>query len=116
MSGLRLDPVQPTHGQAISFFVTFLNTANTDDTQKWQVYIYKADNPARRNSETTALLSTFQAGSVEFKAVGGFQIGATGNACDYFFARVVTLDPNNKATELPKPEGPTFEKGFAVCQ
>jgi hypothetical protein len=115
-TAMRLEPAQPAHSQATSFFVTFLNTATTDNNQRWAVYIYKADNLTRRNNETTVLPTTFQPGSVELKSIGTFQIGSTGNPCDYFSARVVTLDQNNKGIELTKPDGTVFEKGFAVCQ
>lgn len=40
----------------------------------------------------------------------------TGNACDFYFARVELLDINNKATDMTKPDGQVFEKGFSVCQ
>jgi hypothetical protein len=115
-TAMRLEPAQPAHSQATSFFVTFLNTATTDNNQRWAVYIYKADNLTRRNNETTVLPTTFQPGSVELKSIGTFQIGSTGNPCDYFSARVVTLDQNNKGIELTKPDGTVFEKGFTVCQ
>jgi hypothetical protein len=117
VTNIRLDPSQPAHAQDTSFFVTFLNTASTENNQKWQVYIYKADNPARRNNETTVLQTPFQPGSIELKAIGTFKYGATGNACDFFFAIVVTLDQNNKGIELTKPgELQRFEKGFSICQ
>lgn len=113
---MRLDPPQPTHGQAVSFYVTFLNTAATDNNQRWQVYIYKADTPTRRNNETTVLLTTFQPGSVELKALGTFTFGPTGSPCDYFYAVVDILDINNKGTDLTQPDGKTFQKALVICQ
>ncbi len=116
VTAMRLEPSQPSHGQDTSFFVTFLNTASTEQNLKWQVYIYKADNPVRRNNETTGLQTTFTPGPIELKAIGTFKFGATGNQCDFFFARVVWLDINNKGNEFTKPDGQVFERGFSVCQ
>jgi len=114
--GMRLDPPQPTHGQAVSFFVTFLNTATTEQNFKWQIYIFKSDTPGRRNNETSILQTTFRPGAVELPASGTFRFGATGNACDFFDAQVVWLDINNKGTPFNKTDGGVFDRGFSICQ
>ncbi|MCL4394956.1 MAG: hypothetical protein M1482_09180 [Chloroflexi bacterium] len=116
VTSVRLDPEQPTHGQSISFYVSFLNTATSVQNVKWQVYIYRADNPTRRNNETTVVQTAFNPGPIELQAVGTFRYGSTGNACDFFFARVDQLDINNKGIDLTKPDGQVFEKGFSICE
>lgn len=114
---MRLDPPQPVHGQEISFFVSFLNTAATDQNPKWVVFVYRADSPTRPNTQTSVTQTTIQPGTLEIKAPSGvIKFGATGNACDFYFARVDSLDINNKGTDMVKPDGPVFEKGFTVCQ
>jgi hypothetical protein len=116
VTGIRLDPSQPAHAQNISFLVSFLNTANTDQNQKWVVYIYRADNPTKINTQTAATQSTFPPGATDIQAQPPVKFGVTGNVCDYYTAEVNWLDINNKATPFTQPDGQKLTKGFAVCQ
>jgi hypothetical protein len=116
-TGMRLDPAQPAHGQSISFSVSFLNTASGDQNVKWVVLIYRADNPTRSNTQTTVVQTTFPPGATDIQAPSGtIKFGSTGNACDYYFARVDQIDINNKGTDMTGPDGKVFEKPFTVCQ
>ncbi len=116
VTAIRLDPSQPAHAQDISFSVSFLNTANGDQNQKWVIYIYRADNPTKINLQTAVTQSTFPSGSTDLQALPPVKFGVTGNACDYYFAQVDSVDVNNKGTPLSQPDGQALTKGFAVCQ
>ena len=116
VTSIRLDPSQPAHAQNISFNVSFLNTANGDQNQKWVIYIYRADNPTKINQQTAVTQSTFPPGATDLQALPPVSFGVTGNACDYYFAQVNSIDINNKGTPLTQPNGQALTKGFAVCQ
>ncbi len=117
VTSMRLDPPQPTHTQSISFYVSFLNTASGDQNVKWVILIYRADNPTRSFSQTAVNQTAFSPGATaDFAAPGSFKLGSTGNACDFFFARVDQIDANNKGTDMTTPDGKTFEKSFTICQ
>ncbi|MBI5035392.1 MAG: hypothetical protein HZB51_33110 [Chloroflexi bacterium] len=117
VTAMGMDQPQPAHGQIINFTVSFLNTSAGDVSVKWKVYIYRADNPAKPNTESALVAASFPPGKSDHVPVPlNFKIGATGNDCDYFFARVDTLDNNNKPTDLTASDGKVFEKGFSVCK
>ncbi len=115
VTDLRLNPDRPAFNSAVSFFVTFANTTSTFQNFKWLVYIFRADTPSRANNQTTAVQGSFPAGSGEYSALGTFRYGATGNQCEFFFARVGWLDADNKTTFFTQSDGKVFEKGFSVC-
>ena len=116
VTNLRLDPVQPAHRVNTSMFVSFLNTAPGDQNVRWVVYLYRADNPTRVNSQSPVNQATFRTGAApEQDSLIKFNLGATSSTCDYFFARVDILDINNKGTDLPGIDGKTFERGFSIC-
>jgi hypothetical protein len=117
VTGIQLDPSQPAHAQNITFSVSFLNTANADQNQKWVIYIYNpAINPNRPSTQTAVTQSTFPPGPTDLQASPPVKFGVTGNACDYYFAQVDSIDINNKGTPLTQPNGQALTKGFAVCQ
>ena len=116
VTGVRLDPSQPAHAQNITFSVSFLNTANGDQNQKWVIYIYRADNPTKMNQQTAVTQSTFPPGTTDLQAQPTVKFGVTGYACDYYFAQVNSIDINNKGTPLTQPDGQALTKNFAVCQ
>jgi hypothetical protein len=114
---MGMDQAQPAHGQNVNFTVSFLNTGSGDVSVKWKVYIFRADTPARSNTESAAVPAAFHPGPTLDQPVPmNFKLGSTGNDCDYFFARVDTLDVNNKPTDLTTTDGKVFEKGFSVCK
>lgn len=115
VGNVRLEPDQPKHNDVITFFVTFLNTTGAVQNYRWRVYIYKADTPSRTSSETTFLSSAITTGTTEDQSLGTFRYGASGNQCDYFFARVGWPDDQNNIHFFPAPNGQTAEKGFSVC-
>ena len=116
VTAIQLNPNQPAHAQNISFSVSFLNTASGDQNQKWVIYIYRAENPTKINQQTAITQSTFPPGATNLQALPPVNFGATGNACDYYFAQVDSVDVNNKGTPLGQPDGQALTKGFAVCQ
>jgi hypothetical protein len=117
VTSLRLDPPQPAHNQTIAMGVTFLNTAGGDQNVKWVVYVFRAENPTRPNTQSPVNPASFKTGpTAELDSLIRFKLGATGNACDFFFARVDILDINNRGTDLPGIDGKLFEKGFSICQ
>jgi hypothetical protein len=117
VTSLRVQPAQPAFNQSISFYPTFANTSSGDYAAKWLVYVWKADEVTKTNNETAALFTHFPVGTAEYAAAddGGFKYGATGRTCEYFFARVAMLDPNNKPIYLTDLSGKTVEQGFSVC-
>jgi hypothetical protein len=116
VTGLRLQPFdQPQHNMDTTFFVTFLNNSNTVQNFTWKVYIFKADSPAKSNTDLTGVFTSFPVGSKEVQAGSTFRYGPTGNQCDYFFARVGFLDANNNIIYFSQPNGQIFQKGFQVC-
>lgn len=117
VSDLIVDPVQAAHGQNIAFAVAFSNTSSGDQNVKWKVYVYRADNPIKSNTESAAVPVSYPPGMIPLQSVPlNFKLGSTGNNCDYFFARVATLDNNNQPNVLNGLDGKIFEKGFAICQ
>ncbi len=116
VTNLRLQPSgTPQHFMPTTFFATFQNTTTTVQNFTWRVYIYRADTPNKSNIETTNLLTAFPVGTEEVQSLGTFTYGATGNPCDYFFARVGWIDANNKITFFTTPDGQVYQKGFQVC-
>jgi hypothetical protein len=114
VTNLRIDPNPPVRGAELNFYATFANTASTIYNPRWVVYIYKADTPNRTYGETSILQSTIAGGTGEIKALGFWKL-PLGGPCDYFFARVASLDVNNKPVMYTSPDGAVFEKGFTVC-
>lgn len=116
VTGIRLQPQdQPLHNMDTSFFVTFQNTSSAAQNFTWKVYIFKADTPAKSNSDLTGVSTSFPAGSKEVQAGSTFRYGPTGSACDYFFAQVGFLDANNNIIYFSQPDGQAFKKGFQIC-
>lgn len=117
VTSMGMDQAQPVHGQLINFTVSFLNTTGGDLTVKWRVYIYRADAPSKSNTDSAPVLATFPPGPTLGQPVPmNFKYGASGNACDNFFARVDTVDSSNKPIgELTTTDGKVFQKDFAVC-
>ncbi len=115
VTNIRLQPEQPTFNQNITFAPTFLNTTGVVQNFRWAVYIYRADTPTKSDNETTVQLFNIPVGSTEFQSPGSYRYGATGNQCEYFFARVGWLDANNKITFFANTDGKVYEKGFKIC-
>ena len=115
VTGMRLDPAQPAHNQTINLYPTFNNPTNAPQNYMWNVFIYRASTPLNPETDTTAVQSSFAAGSnTEAKAGNSYSFGATGNTCDYFFARV-GWKSGDKVYFFAQPDGKIFEKGFAIC-
>lgn len=115
VTNVRISPERPAFNQNVSFAATFLNTAAGDQNLSWRVYIFKADSPAKSNSETTPLASAFPPGTKEFNSPGTFHYGPTGRGCEYFFVRVGWINSENKIVYFNTPAGTLYEKGFMVC-
>jgi hypothetical protein len=115
VTNIRLEPSQPAHAKDIAFSVSFLNTASADQNPKWVIFVYRADNPTRANTQTAVTQSTVPVGTLDVQANPTVRFGGTGNACDYYFAQVDLIDINNKGTPIPQPDGQPYTKGFAVC-
>lgn len=117
VTAMGMDQAQPVHRQLINFTVSFLNTTDGDLTVKWRVYIYRADTPSKSNTDSAPVLATLHPGPTPDQPVPmNFKYGSSGNACDYFYARVDTVDSSNKPTgELTTTDGKVFQKDFAVC-
>ncbi len=115
VTDLKLSPPQPIYSQDIAFTATFSNTTSTVQNFRWQVHIYRADTPERRNNETTPRTTAFPVGAGDYPAQGTYRLGPTGYTCDFFFARVAWLDGDGKPTNFPRPDGQVFEKGFHIC-
>lgn len=117
VTGMRLDPIKPAHGQNVSLFASFLNSASADRKVRWKVYIYGADNQINPNTESAVVQETFASGpALDQKVPIAFKFGPTGKNCDYFFMHVVVLDKDNEPFELNTPDGQMFEQSFSVCQ
>jgi hypothetical protein len=115
VTGMRLDPAQPGHSQNINFYPTFNNTTSAPQNFAWKVYVYNAASPANPVLDTTPVQASFVAGSsTEGKAGSPYFWGATGNQCDYFFARVGFQD-GDKRVFYTTPDGKFFEKSFSLC-
>jgi hypothetical protein len=117
VTSLRVQPAQPAFNQSIRFFPTFANTTQGDFAATWLVYVWKADEVTKTNNETAESFTHFPVGTAEYAAAddAGFKYGPTGRVCEYFFARVAMLDPNNKPIYFTDLAGKTVEQGFAVC-
>jgi hypothetical protein len=112
---MDLDPAQPVFNRNIGFNVSFNNTASGPQSFDWKVYIFRADTPGHSNNETTTQSTQFPTGASQESTLGNFRYGATGNTCEYFFARVGWLDADNHITYFPQADGNVFQKGFSVC-
>jgi hypothetical protein len=115
VTGMRLDPPQPGHNQDITFYPTFNNPTGATLNYAWKVFVYKAESPANPTLDTTPVQGSFTAGSTtEGKSGSTYKLGATGNQCDYFFARVGSQD-GDKRVFYTTPDGKFFEKSFSLC-
>ncbi len=117
VTSLRVQPAYPAFGQAIWFYPTFANTASGDFAATWLVYVWKANEVTKTNNETAQSFTHFPPGTAEYRAAddAGFSYGGTGRTCEYFFARVAMLDPNNKPIYLTDLSGKVVEQGFQIC-
>ncbi len=115
INNLRLSPAQPAFSQDITFYATYANTTNAVQNYNWRVYIYRADTVTHSDNETTGLQTGFPVGTGEVQSQGTYSYGATGFPCEYFFARVGWLDPNNKITFFTASDGRIYQKGFSIC-
>lgn len=114
VTGIRLDPGNPAHNAPVIFYVTFTNTTSSTQGYRWRVYIFKADKPAKSNTETTFLQSDVPVGTAEIQSTGSFKYGAA-NQCDYFFTQVGWPDANNNVNFFNDPNGNVAQQGFSVC-
>ena len=115
VTSMRLDPAQPGHNQDIIFYPTFNNTSGIVQNYAWKVFVYNAASPASPVLDTTSVQGAFATGTTtEGKAGSTYRFGATGNQCDYFFARVGFLE-GDKRVFFMSADGKTFEKGFSIC-
>lgn len=96
------------------FYVTFLNTTNADQQYRWNVYVFRADNPKNSFGEASSLVTTLPVGTVEQRALGSWHIGV--GTCGSYFARVAWLDEAKNRTYFTKPDGQVYELWFDVCQ
>jgi hypothetical protein len=112
---VRVDPVKGTRGQAINFFVTFLNNTGGPQTYRWRIRIYEPD---KKNSfgDTATLDTSIPAGISEQASANNWKVTGPGD-CLSFFARVFWADFSSKQeTEFLKPDqsgGPAAQ--FQVC-
>ncbi|MBI5305447.1 MAG: hypothetical protein HY868_25180 [Chloroflexi bacterium] len=112
---LDISPDPAPHQTDLSFTVTFANITGRLQNFKWLVFIYKSDNPTRSYSETTAVTTSIPIAATDHKSLGYWKLGATGNQCDPFVARVAFFDQENKTVFFTSPDGKVFEKPFSVC-
>lgn len=116
VTNVRLQPFDsPQHRMTTSLYVTFQNTTTGDQNFDWRVLIYKTDNMAVSNTDTTLLHSAVSPGTIELQSPGTFYYGVTGNTCDSFVARVGWLDSQKKIEFFTTPDGVLYEKSFQVC-
>jgi hypothetical protein len=112
---VRVDPIKGTRGQAVNFFVTFLNSTGGPQTFRWRVRVYEPD---KKNSfgDTATLDTSIPAGTSEQAAANNWKVTGPGD-CLTFFARVFWADfASKQETEFLKPDqsgGPAAQ--FQVC-
>jgi hypothetical protein len=113
---IRVDPVKPTRGQPVTFYVTFLNTTGSPQGYRWRIRIYYPDNMKNSFGDTTPLNTTIPVGISEQASDNGWKVTGPGD-CMSWLARVWVVDPTTKQeTEFLKPDqsgGPATQ--FQVC-
>jgi len=115
VTNVRLTPDRPAFNQSVTFAVTFLNTATGDQNVSWRVYIFRAAEPTKSNTETGLLRSAIPPGTREVASPGTFAYGPTGRTCEDFFVRVGWLDAENKIVYFNTPDSKVYQKDFRVC-
>lgn len=114
VTGLRTDPLVIGPSTDVGFFVTFLNTTGAPLQNRWNVYVFRTDNPKKSIGEASAQTTAIPVGSAVQQALGSWRIGV--GACGDYIARVGWLDEGRNITYLLKPDGGTYELWFHVCQ
>jgi len=114
VTNLRTDPAVLGPSMDAGFFVTFLNTTNTAQQYRWNVYVFRTDNPKNSFGEASDQVTSIPVGTGEQQALGSWRIGA--GTCGSYFARVARLDEAKNRTYLTKPDGNVYELWFNVCQ
>ena len=114
VTGLRTLPDPPVRGPDLKFLVTFSNGTGRDQNYRWLVQIYKADTPNKSFGETTVSNAPIPPGAIEQTSLGAWRL-PLGGPCDYFFARVVSFNADNKPVPFTTPDGKVFEKGLTIC-
>jgi hypothetical protein len=114
VTGLRTDPPVLGPSMDAGFYVTFLNTTNTEQQYRWNVYAFRQDSPKNSFGEASAQLTTIPVGTTEQKALGSWRLGV--GTCGGYFARVAWLDEGKNRTYFSKPDGNVYELWFTVCQ
>ncbi|MDE3090037.1 MAG: hypothetical protein KGJ80_11705 [Chloroflexota bacterium] len=111
---IRVDPTAPKRGQAMTFFVKFVNATGAPQHYKWFAKIYPPD-AKNSKGETPKVDNDFPVGTAEFQSAEWKLTGP--GPCEDYFARVFWIDPDSKVvTEFVKPDqsgGPAT--GFQVC-
>ncbi len=112
VTDMRIDP-PPVRGPDLKFYATFLNSMDREQNYRWAVYIFRADTQ-RGTGETSRTDSTIPTGTAEELSNGAWKL-PLGGPCDYFYAQVGWINPENKAVWFTTPAGAVFQKGFTVC-
>jgi hypothetical protein len=112
---IRVDPVKPTRGQPVTFYVTFLNTSGSQQTYRWRIRVFEPD---KKNSfgDTATVDTPLPQGISEQASQNNWKVTGPGD-CITLFARVFWVDFSTKQeTEFVKPDqsgGPAAQ--FQVC-
>jgi hypothetical protein len=111
---LRLEPPSPKRREDVGFYPTFLNSTGSEQTFRWLVYIYRADDLRHSFGETPKSAAPLPVGAVEQRANGTWRLTG-GGECENFIARVAWINQDNQAITFTKPDGQMYELPFSVC-
>jgi hypothetical protein len=117
---IRLDPPNPAEKQDVWFYATFLNTLGVERTDRWFIYIYRADHTDPFGQTSTDKRSDGQdmlpPGTSERKALNAWKVFSGDGGCVDYWAKVHILDLDTGAKlQLTDPNGREFVKRFKVC-
>jgi hypothetical protein len=115
VTDVRTDPNPPTRGSELKFYPTFVNTTGNVQTHRWNVYIFKTDEPTKSYGETTATTTTFQPSIISDVQSLGYWKLPLGGPCENFIVRVAFFNEKNQAVPFTNFENKTFEKTLSVC-
>jgi hypothetical protein len=110
---LRLEPINPLRGQAVTFLATFVNTTDAAQTFNWRVRTFDSET-GKSFYDTTPLWITVPVGTNEFSTGSDFAVRGPG-ACVSFYAQASSLDENNANIPFNSTDGSIISTGFAVC-
>ena len=114
VTNIRMDPPEPKQPQAITFYVTFLNTTGTDQTFRWFIFIYRLGQRQPFGQTSADRVHVIPVGTVEQPSINVWRMGSN-EPCTTVEARVHWEDPSGSRPIFNNTDGQPYVLTFTMC-